>query len=168
MLITCMENLPPEKEIDTTYIGQWEVVQLDDYLTQKAGTRQRNIVTRSKVDRSSKTVHLYAYLPLREKEDHIVADGTVGLKGKITERHLVREKIVRTTTLWIHPLTSDQIKNNKKGNTIFGTCEFDDVVYNPNGKYTYPVKYILSNKILRGLHIEIPIADFNNYIRMRN
>nr|QBK86266.1 MAG: hypothetical protein LCMAC102_00610 [Marseillevirus LCMAC102] len=168
-----------DQDLDNTFIGQWEVTCTDDYDTPKAGTSIRTAVVRSKVDLENEIVRLYSYLTPRFGVDNIPMDGSVGVYGKITERSRVGvDSITRTDFLWIQSISPSDIKykiqnidGEKDKYTLLSTAEFDDVVFNAIGEYTFPITYHLKGEkipMLWGLSIEIPLQKFNHYIRMRN
>lgn len=168
-----------EEYLDKIFIGQWEITQIDDYKTPKAGKTQRISVVRSKVDSNKEVITLYSRLHPRYGEQNIMMDGSIGIYGKITERFFITEAtITRVDFLWIKLVSPDKINSLKekivdgKKYTIETQAEIDDIVFNGDEKYTFCAKYdievIDKQHILTGLEITIPVEKFNHYVQMRD
>lgn len=164
-----------ETNLDRTFLGQWEITRVDDYLTEKAGTVTRTAVVRSVVDIKTNTINLYAHLPSRYGLDPIVVNGSFGLCGRITERIKVGESRLNINCLYLRLIKPDEtLKNLKeiapKRYVLRGKAEFDDVVFNSQGKFSFSCVYYFRGKqpYLWGLSLSIPIDKFNHYIKMRD
>lgn len=166
-----------ESDLDKTFIGEWSITQLDSYSSQKSGTTVKNVVVRSKVDKNKNIITLYSYVAPYTKTDVIHMNGAVGLTGTIGERSKINNSTIsKINTLYLHALTFTDIQKNiekvDEGKYIIkGTCEFDDVVFNSDGNYTFEVIYHIKGercKLLYGISIEIPIDKFNHYVIMRD
>ena len=174
-----MSETLTEEDLDKVFIGQWEVTQIDDYRSPKAGKSQSSTVVRSKVDHTENTITLYSHIHSRYGEQDITMDGSVGIYGKITERFFISDATVtRVDFLWIRLIHPDKINSSKKEIVegkkyiIETEAEIDDIVFNGDGKYVFPVKYYIDiihkQSLLRGIEIIIPIDKFNHYVHMRN
>lgn len=164
-----------ESELDKFFIGEWEITQIDDYNSPKAGTAANSAIVRSKVDEKSQTVTLYGYIPERYGTTDISLTGDVGIHGKVTERIRIEAGFTRVDFLWFRAVSASKILETTEevspGKYILKTfAEIDDIVYNSTGEYVYPVVYHLRgrNKILRGFEMTIPYKAFNTYIQMRD
>ena len=170
------------ENLDTVFIGQWEITQIDDYKSPKAGKSSVHSVVRSKVkitDDRDGVITLYSKLHSRCGEQNIVMDGTVGLYSKITERFFISEATAtRVDFLWIKLIRPDQINSLKetieegKKYIVCAEAEMDDIVFNGDNRYTFNVKYHIDvvdkQHLLSGLELEMPIKKFNHYVHMRN
>jgi len=167
-----------ESDLDRSFLGQWEVTRVDDYLTPKAGTTSRSAIIRSKIDPEREVVKLYSYLPERYGLDSITVDGSYGLCGRVTERIKMENTKPNICFLYLHVIKAEDIPSRLKESgdipgryTLEGEAEIDDVVFNAQGNYTFPFTYYIKgekNPVLWGLSLEIPIAKYNHYIRMRD
>ena len=165
-----------ESDLDRTFMGQWEITRVDDYLTQKAGTSIRNTVIRSRVDLEKGVICLYSHLPTRYGLDPIVADGTYGICGKIVERIKIDSGKPNVSFLYLRVNKGEDILSSLKKvgpgrYTLQGIAEIDDVVFNAQEDYTFPFTYYLKGEkqpYLWGVSIEIPIGKYNHYVKMRN
>ncbi len=166
-----------ERDLDTHFIGQWIVHHIDDYGTVKAGSVSRNAVVRSIVDFDKGIIKLVAVLPDRYGVTDIIMDGSAGFVSKITERTSSNEKNVLCLVdfLYIKLLTAEDVIKNVQttsdGYKVWKTvAEFDDIVFNQDKTYSYPLYYFGKGKNLRlvGMYTEIPLAHFNHYVRMRD
>ena len=167
-----------EKDLDTHFIGQWDVNKIDGYGTVKAGTTGRCMVVRSKIDLDENIIKLVSYVPNKNGVTDIVLDGTIGISGKISERSTGSkvDELTRVDFLHIKVIKSDKLAKEyvktKEGYRVWKTvAEIDDIVFNHDKTYSYPLYYIgtdtLSSKLI-GLYMEIPIDHFNHYIQMRD
>lgn len=167
-----------QKDLDTHFIGQWDVHHVDKYGSVKAGTNSRTTVVRSRIDQRTGVIILVAHLPDRNGVTDIIMDGSTGFHSKISERITISkdDEYTRVDCLYIKLLTESQVRKEytRTGNgyRVWETvAELDDVVYNQNDAFRYPFYYLATDTTapkLVGMYVEIPIADFNEYVRMRD
>lgn len=71
---------------------------------------------------------------------------------------------------YISPQTILERTKNEDVGEFEGLCEFDDVLFNLHGEYTFPVTYYTNEKrkTLMGFEIDIPIEKFNTYVRLKD
>lgn len=166
-----------EKDLDTTFIGQWDLHHIDNFGSIKAGTESIKTVVRSYIDFDTKNINLISIIPERNGVTNVYMDGSTGFYGTISERttNYKEAELIRMNVLYIKLLKAKNvlkdfiIKDNKK---IWKTsAEMDDIIFNYDNKYTYPFYYFGTNEYnpkLIGMFIKIPIQNFNHYIRMRD
>lgn len=165
-----------DSDFDLTYIGQWDITLLDNYLSQKSGTQIKNAVVRSIVDREKGVITLYSHVPNFYNSNHIIMNGEHGICGKIGEKTKIGTTTVgKINTLYLYNISPDDVKHKVKTEegkyVLHGKCEFDDLVFNGNKEYIFDVTYYIcgdKKPILHGMTIEIPIDKFNNYVKMRD
>ena len=165
-----------ESDLDKTFMGQWEITRVDDYLTQKSGTTVRNAVVRSRIDTKAGIIRLYSHLPTRYGLDPIVVDGSYGFCGRITERIKLSDTKPNISFLYLKVIKPEEMLSDMKKvaegmYTLEGKAEIDDVVFNAQGDYTFPVTYLIKGEkqlYLWGLSLEIPIGKYNHYVKMRD
>lgn len=164
-----------ENDLDKVFIGQCEIVQVDEYMSPKAGTTIKTAAVRSKIDTVKQTITLYGHIPERHGTGDISLMGDVGVNCKITERIRIEAGFTRAEFLWIRTIPPGKILENTEevsdGKYILESlAEIDDIVYNATGEYVFPFRYHIRgrNRILRGFEITMPIATFNTYIQMRD
>lgn len=164
-----------DRDLDETFIGQWEIVRTDDYLTPKAGTAALTAVVRSKRELETGTITLYSVIHPKFKNDPIPMDGSVGIMGRITERfEATPPALNRIEVMYLHcipgPEIPGKIEKTSEGELyIKGTCEFDDIccIKSSPLDITY---YIQGDKTryLWGMELVIPIDMYNHYVKMRD
>jgi hypothetical protein len=165
-----------EKDLDETFIGQWEIVRTDDYLTHKAGTSPIVSVVRSKKDLELGLVTFYSVIHPKFKNDPIPMDGSVGIMGRITERFEANPPtLTRIEVMYLHCISGTEIVERMKhvdGETIIeGTCEFDDICWQKKEYSSIPITYHIKGdktRYLWGMELTIPIDLYNNYVKMRD
>ncbi len=164
-----------DRDLDETFIGQWEIVRADDYLTPKAGTSPVIAVVRSKKDLEAGVITFYSAIHPKFKNDPIPMDGSVGIMGRITERFEANPPIInRVEVIYLHCISGSEIPGkieHKDGNMIIkGTCEFDDIIYTQQDIPMDITYYIKGDKTryLWGMELVIPIDMYNHYVRMRD
>lgn len=166
-----------EQDLDTHFIGQWDIHNVDDYGTIKAGTHSRSAVVRSKINLEHGTITLVSILSTRYGVTDIIIDGSIGLYGKITERArsgdddnktLVRAEFGCAQLLSSEKLREECHKTTDGYRVWRGTFELDDIVFNMSGRYSYPMYYFAKGNHLVGMQLEMPIKDFNHYVHMRD
>jgi len=166
-----------EKDLDTHFLGQLIVHNVDDYGSIKAGTTSKVATVRSKVNFETGYITFVSLLSSRYGVTDIIMDGSVGLYGKITEKIIQKgDEKTSVDLFYLKHIQSDKISKNyyitSDGYKVWeGLCEMDDVVFNGGGVYGYPVFYYGTNtncSKLVGITIEIPIKHMNYYIHMRN
>lgn len=161
-----------ENDLDTHFIGQWDIHYVDDYGMIKAGTVSRSAVVRSLIDDSKGIIKLISIIPIKNGVSPIIIDGTTGFYGKISERAMgSKDELTRVDFLHIKILKASDISKYvvENGYKIWETtAEIDDIVFNGDNTYTYSFKYIGKGNILIGMIIDIPISHFNHYVHMRD
>lgn len=167
-----------EDDLDTVFIGQLDLHHVDDYGSVKAGTHSRTAVVRSVVDRKVGVITLIVYLAERYGVTNVLMDGSHGIYGKISERCLNNKgELTRADLLYLRLLPAKTIAKESimtEDHLVWlGQAEIDDLVFDLEKKYVYDVYYFArkigkGSPILSGLQIDIPIEDFNLYVKMRN
>ncbi len=166
-----------EKDLDTHYIGQWDIYHIDEYGTVKAGTVSRTGVVRSIVDFDKGVIKLVSVIPDHYGVNDIIMDGSTGFYGKISERALNhKDEISRVDYLYIKLLNAESVLDKSRttldGYKIYKTiAKVDDVVFNQDDTYSYPLYYFAKGEKsprLVGMYVEIPITHFNHFVHMRN
>jgi len=165
-----------ENDLDETFIGEWEIMRTDDYLTHKAGTSPVISVVRSKKDLESGTVTFYSVIHHKFKNDPIPMDGSVGLMGRITERfEATPPALSRIEVMYLHCISGAEIVERTEhigGETfIKGSCEFDDICWQNQERASMPITYYVrgdKTKYLWAMKIDIPIDMYNHYVKMRD
>ncbi len=166
-----------EKELDTHFIGELEIHHIDDYDTIKAGSTSKSAVVRSRLDFNRGVIKLVAVIPDKFGANHITMDGSSGFYGKISERAIgYNEELLSVTFLYIKLLSAESVSKGYQmtsdGYKVWrAEAEIDDVVFNQDNTYSYPLYYFAKGKgspRLAGMYTEIPIAHFNHYVHMRD
>ncbi len=163
-----------EKDLDTHFIGHLTLDHIDDYGHVKAGSVSISTTVRSIVDTERGIIKLIAHIPIRHGIDQFIMDGSTGLFGTITERMIyVNGDLIKIDALYIKLLSANEIQKlshkTTDGYTIWRTSiEFDDVLFNQDGQYSYPLYFFAKGSKLIGLYVEIPIRHFNHYVHMRD
>ena len=170
-----------EATLDKHFIGQWQVTPLDDYKTPKAGKTAISATVRSKIDRDAGIVRMFSYIPQRHGITQIEMNGSIGICGKVTERMKTSETgFARVDFLFLRAIPAEDIIHSlipidvpEEGDWFMlkGKAEIDDVVFNIRGEFTFDITYFVKDKrspVLWGMVIDIPLAKYNHYIRMRD
>ena len=167
-----MDNIK-DRDLDETFIGQWEIIRTDDYHTPKAGTAPVIAVVRSKKDLEAGIITFYSVIHPKFKNDPIPMDGSVGIMGRISERFEANPpSINRIEVIYLHciggPDIPEKIEHIDGETIIRGTCEFDDILFE-----NIPldiIYYIQGGKTryLSGMKLVIPIDIYNKYVKMRD
>nr|QBK85999.1 MAG: hypothetical protein LCMAC101_05940 [Marseillevirus LCMAC101] len=163
-------------DLDETFIGQWEIVRVDDYLTPKAGTAPIIAIVRSKKDLDLGIITFYSVIHQKFKNDPIPMDGSVGIMGRITERFEVNPPgLNRIEVIYLHCISGsdilEKIENKDEDMIIKGTCEFDDICWQKEKYSSMDITYYIrgeKTRYLWGMELVIPIALYNNYVKMRD
>lgn len=104
-------------------------------------------------------------------------DGSTGFYGRISERAIGSNEgeLLRVDVLYIKLLDAESIRTGYQmtsdGHKVWrAEAEIDDVVFNQDNTYNYPLYYFAKGKSprLAGMYTEIPIAHFNHYVHMRD
>jgi hypothetical protein len=163
-----------ESDLDRHFIGQLDMYEVDDYKTVKAGTGSHSGVIRSIVDEKNETITLVGHLTKRFNVRTFPSDGSVGLYGKITERFKDGTDMTRVDTIYLHHVEPRDIAASepltKDISTFQGRAEFDDVLFNLNEEFTFPVTYYTSkaSHSIFGIKLVIPTKRFNQYVTLRD
>jgi len=166
-----------ESDFDKEFFGQLEVVQLDDYGTPKNGTTKIYYMVRSIVNKEKGTVTLVSCPPKYMTDKRISMDGTVGLSMRILDKYRDGTTSTNVPLFHMHHLLSKEVLPKKEPipgedhmYKITVDIECDDIVYNQNGEYTFPLTIFCKGKFpyMYGTETVIPIAKFNHLIRMRD
>lgn len=164
-----------DRDLDETFIGQWEIVRADDYLTPKAGTVPIITVVRSKKDLDAGVITFYSVIHPKFKNDPIPMDGSAGIMGRITERfESSPSSLNRIEVMYLHCISGSEILEKTEkfedGYIIKGTGEFDDIVWQQEHSPIDIIYHIKGEKTkyLWGMEVSIPIDSYNNYVRMRD
>ena len=165
-----------DRDLDETFIGQWEIVRTDDYLTPKAGTAPIIAVVRSKKDLEEGVITFYSVIHPKFKNDPIPMDGSVGIMGRITERFEANPPALnRIEVMYLHCIGGVDIPEkieHKDGETIIrGTCEFDDICWQNKERAPLDITYYIQGgktRYLCGMKLVIPIDIYNHYVKMRD
>jgi len=160
-----------DKDLDETFIGQWEIIRTDDYLTPKAGTVPIIAVVRSKKDLEAGAVTFYSMIHPKFKNDPIPMDGSVGIMGRITERFEANpSSLNRIEVMYLHCIPGHEIleKVESIGNEyiIKGTCEFDDICWQ-NQEYSrifFHVRYLLHSRRQNTVFMGYGVSDSYRFI----
>ena len=165
-----------DTDLDETFIGQWEIIRVDDYLSLKAGTVPVIAVVRSKKDLELGIITFYSTIHPKYKNDPIIMDGSMGIMGRITEKFEINPPTLsRVEVIYIHCITGSdilsRIERTKDGDMfVRGTCEFDDIIFDSENipmDITYYIKGD-KTKYLWGVKLVIPIDRYNYYVKMRD
>lgn len=162
-----------ECHLDWHFLGQFTWFQADEYHTVKAGSQPLIGSIRSRVNRATGELRLVGYLPQQYNVQYFPADGRVGLFGKITERLRVDTEKHQIEVLYLHHVPSHHIAEMKVLErdvyTFQGVAEFDDVLFNLNKEFTFPVTYYARKKTgVFGLEVRLPLQVFNQYVAARD
>lgn len=160
-------------DFDDIFLGGVGLQRVDDFGTIKSGTSTMTGLIRSKTEADE--MKLCCFLPLRVglNSYKFYMDGHVGLCGTIKENIKMGQHKKDVEFGYLRYVSNETILNRTKMGDIgcfFGDFEMDEILWNVNNTYTYPVKYYTCEKEKRliGLTLSIPITTYNEYVRARN
>ena len=131
-------------------------------------------MVRSKVDFNNGVIKLAAAIPDKYGVTDIIMDGSTGFYGKISERSLgTKEELSRVDFMYIKLLSANNVikefRQTSDGYRVWKTvAEMDDIVFNNDKTYSYPIYYFAKGTRLAGMYLELPIVHFNHYVHMRD